>query len=368
MLQAPSLESAPNDTAPVISISRPLIGDDEQRAVAEVLQSGMLAQGPRVATFESEFAEYCGVPYAIATSSGTAALHLALLAHEIGPGDEVITSPFSFVASANAIRYTGATPVFADIDRETFNLDPHDVERRITARTRAIMPVHLFGLAADMAAFTQLCARHGLVLLEDACQAHGATVAGRKAGSFGTASFSFYATKNMTTGEGGMVTTRDERVADRVKLLRNHGMRVRYSYEQIGFNLRMTDLQAALGLVQLRRLDEFNKIRQRNASYFTEHLSDVVECPRVPLQREHVFHQYTVRVPAKRRASLAAALSSHGIGTGIYYPSSLAEGEPNAWEFAETARACEEVLSLPVHPLVTAENLEHIVRRLRDAI
>ena len=256
----------------MIPIARPNIGEDEKQAVLAVLNSGMLAQGKQVQAFEEAFAAYCGVKYAVATSSGTTALHLALLAHNIGPGDEVITSPFSFIATANSIRYTGAESVFADID-SYYNLSPTLTEAAITPRTKVIMPVHLYGQPADMDKFMDIAKRHNLIIIEDACQAHGAEFKGKKVGSFGTGCFSFYPTKNITSGEGGMVTTNDPDIADRVRLLRNHGMRQRYYHETMGFNFRMTDIHAAIGLAQLKKLDMFNDMRISNAHYLTAHMT-----------------------------------------------------------------------------------------------
>jgi dTDP-4-amino-4,6-dideoxygalactose transaminase len=244
-----------------IPISRPAISQTEVSAVVDVLRSGQLAQGAVVAAFETAFAGYIGTRYAVATSSGTTALHLALLAHGIGPGDEVIVPPFSFVASANAIRYTGATPVFADIDKDTLNLSPRAVRACVTHRTRAIVAVHLYGSPCDKAELDDISTEYGLALVEDACQAHGAEFDGRRVGTFGTGCFSFYATKNMTCGEGGMITTSDPTIAERIRLLRSHGMRVAYVHEELGYNHRLTDVHAAIGLAQLSRLDELNAWR-----------------------------------------------------------------------------------------------------------
>ena len=260
----------------MIPIAQPLMGEEEKRAVIAVLESGMLAQGPKVEEFEKAFAALWGVRHAVATSSGTTALHVALLAHGVGPGDEVITSPFTFISSANSILFVGARPVFVDIDESSFNIDPSLIEARITPRTRALLPVHLFGNPCDMEAIMAIAARHGLIVIEDAAQAHGASIQGRKVGSFGTGCFSFYPTKNMTTAEGGMVTTDDDQVAEKARLLRSHGMRKRYYHDFLGYNFRMTDLQAALGLAQLAKLEVFNEKRIANARYLTEHLRDVV--------------------------------------------------------------------------------------------
>lgn len=353
-----------------IPIAQPLLGPEESRAVEAVLASGEIAQGRWVAEFEAAFAEFCGARYAVATSSGTTALHLALLAHGIGPGDEVITTPFTFVASSNAILYVGAEPVFADIQRDTFNIDPDAVERLITPRTRAVLPVDLFGHPADLPRLRALCRDRGLVLIEDACQAHGAEIAGERAGSQGTACFSFYPTKNMTTSEGGMVTTDDPRVADTARQLRQHGAQRTYQHETLGFNFRMTNIQAAIGLEQLKKLPRFNQQRFANATFYTEHLRGV-QTPVTRARARHVFHQYTVRVPEQREA-LAAALASRGIETRVYYPTPVhrqplyeARGYGSV-PLPEAERAAAEVLSLPIHPAVAADDLQFIVDNVNE--
>ncbi|MBN1582040.1 MAG: DegT/DnrJ/EryC1/StrS family aminotransferase [Anaerolineae bacterium] len=348
----------------MIHIAQPQIGEDEKQAVWAVLESGMLAQGSRVAEFETKFADYCGVKHAIATSSGTTALHAALLAHKIGPGDEVVTTPFTFIASANSIRYVGATPVFADIDPVTFNIDPAAVEQAITERTRAIMPVHLFGLTCDMDALLGIAQKHNLVVLEDACQAHGAEFGGKRAGGFGTGSFSFYPTKNMTTAEGGIITTNDDDIAEQARMIRQHGMRRRYYHDEMGYNFRMTDVHAAIGLAQLPRLEKFNETRIANAAYLGAHLTKGVVTPTVPAGYRHVFHQYTIRVPGGRRDEVLEGLRERGVGCGVYYPvpvhkQRIYEGTDCLCPKAE--QASEEVLSLPIHPGLAQGDLEHIV-------
>ncbi len=350
----------------MIPIAKPLIGDEEKQAVLEVLDSGMLAQGPRVEAFEKAFAGMCGVAYAVATTSGTTALHTALLAHGIGPGDEVITTSFTFIASANSILYTGAKPVFVDIDPATFNIDPEQVESAITPRTRAILPVHLFGLPCDMDPLMEIAKKHGLVVLEDACQSHGAEYKGRKAGAFGTGAFSLYPTKNMTSAEGGMITTDDPAIAEKCRVIRQHGMRRRYYHDELGFNFRMTDICAAIGLAQLRKLEKFNAARQANALFLSANLQGVA-VPRVPADRTHVYHQYTVRVPHGRRDALLKYLGEHGVGTAVYYPVPVHRqtvyteqlGYRQSLPQAECAAA--EVLSLPVHPALAPSDLETIV-------
>jgi perosamine synthetase len=348
----------------VIPISRPLIGEEEKEAILAVLESGRLAQGPRVEEFEAEFARFCGVRHAVATSSGTTALAAALLAHRIGPGDEVITSPFTFIASANAILFTGAMPVFVDIDEASFNVDPALIEEKVTPRTRALLPVHLYGYPCDMDAIMDLARRHNLVVVEDACQAHGAAIRGRRVGSFGTGCFSFYPSKNMTTAEGGMITTDDDQIAEAARLLRNHGQSQLYHHVALGYNFRMTELQAALGLVQLKRLPEWTQKRRENASFLSERLSNVVT-PQVKEGYEHVFHQYTVRVGRDRDGALER-LSRAGIGARVYYPLPVHQqpfyrelGYHDSLPVAESMS--REVLSLPVHPGLAEEDLNEIV-------
>ncbi len=350
----------------MIPLARPQIGEEEKAAVLEVLASGQLAQGPRVREFEERFAAWCSVKYAVATSSGTSALHVALLAHEIGPGDEVITTPFSFIASANCALYVGARPVFVDIEPDYFTLDPAQVAERITPRTRAVLAVHLFGQPCDMDALAAVAEAHNLILIEDACQSHGATFNGRKVGAWGTACYSFYPTKNMTTIEGGMITTHDARIAERARLLRDHGSPKRYHHEIVGYNLRMTDLQAALGLAQLAKVDAWNAQRQANAAYLTERLAGVagVSTPRLRERATHVFHQYTLRLGD--RDAMVQRLTQHGIGVAVHYPTPIHQqpvyrqlGYADSLPQAEAAS--REVLSLPVHPSLSTRDLELIV-------
>jgi dTDP-4-amino-4,6-dideoxygalactose transaminase len=350
----------------MIPISKPYIGEKEKRAVLDVLDSGYIVQGPRTAELERRFADLCGVRHAIATSSGTTALHLALMAHGIGPGDEVITTPFTFIASVNSILFTAATPVFADIEESTFNIDPQQVRRAITPRTKAIMPVHLYGQLADMDELQALAREHNLILIEDACQAVGATYKGQRAGSFGTGVFSLYATKNVMAGEGGMITTNDDEVAARCRLLRNHGMERRYYHETVGYNFRLTDLNAALGLAQLERLEQFTERRRTNAAYFNERLHSVTTPTEAP-NREHVWHQYTIRIDSGRdRDQCAARLQQAGVGTGIFYPIPAHKHQymrdivgDVTMPIAE--KLAGEVLSLPVHPQLNEEDLNTIV-------
>jgi dTDP-4-amino-4,6-dideoxygalactose transaminase len=357
--------------AKMIYMAKPQIGDEEKQAVMEVLDSGMIAQGPRVKAFEDAFAEMCGVKHAIATTSGTTALHVALLAHGIGQGDEVITSAFTFIASANSILFTGAKPVFVDIDPRTFNIDPDKIEAAITPKTKAIMPVHLYGLACDMDPILSIAEKHGLAIIEDACQSHGAVYKGKKAGSFGTGTFSLYPTKNITSGEGGMITTNDPVIDEKCRVIRQHGMRRRYYHDELGYNFRMTDVHAAIGLAQLKKLDKFNSIRQTNAKFLSENLKGVV-VPYVPDEQTHVFHQFTVRVPNGKRDALRSHLQENGVGSEVYYPVPIhqqsfyvSDLEYNE-SLPETENAAQEVLSLPVHAGLTPSDLETIVAALNE--
>ncbi len=364
----------------MILVARPLLDDEEKAAIHRVLASGQLAQGENVAAFEQRFAEVCHVREAIAVSSGTAALHLALLAHNVGPGDEVITTAFSFAATANVILLVGATPVFVDIEPGTFTLDPALVEAAITPRTKAIMPVHLYGHPANMKRLMALAEAHNLVIIEDACQAHAASIDGKPVGSFGTGCFSFYATKNITTGEGGMVTTDDPEIAERVRLLRSHGQKERYYHVTPGYNLRMTEIQAALGLAQIEKLERFTEQRIANAAFLTEHLRGSVQTPMARPGYRHVYHQYTIRVP-EYRDEWMAYLHTRGIGTAVHYPLPIHQ-QPFYREKADelkflsaskmmsdirlpvTEMAAKQVLSLPVHPALSAEDLTTIVREV----
>jgi len=353
----------------MIPIARPLIDEDEKEAVLEVLDSGHIAQGPKVREFEERFAELCGVKYAIATTSGTSALHVALLAHEIGPGDEVITSPFSFIASANCALFVSARPVFADIEAEFFTIDPDEISKRVTSKTKAILPIHLYGQPCDMNAINQIAQKHDLLILEDACQAHGATYQGLPVGSFGTACFSFYPTKNITTIEGGMITTDDAEIAERARLIRDHGSPQRYEHIVLGYNLRMNDVQAAIGLVQLPKLQEWNSKRQANAAYLTAELSKIegIMPPKIREGSQHVFHQYTIRINDRDKA--AQKLREKGIGVGVHYPSPIHKqplyqelGYHDSLPLSEIAS--KEVLSLPVHPSLTKADLDQIVEAI----
>lgn len=349
-----------------IRIAQPSIGDEEKAAVLRVLERGVLSQGPETSALEVEMAGFVGAQDAVAVSSGSAALHLALLAHGVGQGDEVITTAFTFVATVNSILHVGARPVFAEIEERTFNLDPAAIEPLITSRTRAILPVHLFGCPCDLEAIGAIARSHGLVVIEDAAQAIGASLRGRMVGSFGTTAFSLYATKNATSGEGGVITTDSPAIADRIRLLRNHGARRRYEHELLGYNYRLSELHAAIGRVQLRRQPELGQARAGNAARLSSELRQVT-VPSVPPAVRHAWHQYTVRVPAETgRDVLADRLAAEGIETGVYYrtPAHLVPhvralaGDSN---LPVTEALAQEVLSLPVHPGLSNEDLDLII-------
>ncbi|WP_128475869.1 DegT/DnrJ/EryC1/StrS family aminotransferase [Halorussus pelagicus] len=357
----------------MIPIADPEMGEREIERVREVMESGRIADGPEVRAFEEEFAEFCGTDRGVATSNGTTALHTAFEALGIGPGDKVVTTPFSFVASANAIRLAGAEPVFADIDPETYNLDPVAVEEvvRREADVAAILPVHLYGLPAEMDHLLDIADDHDLAVIEDAAQAHGAAFRDQRVGSLGDAAcFSLYPTKNMTTGEGGVVTTDRDDVAERAESFVNHGRPPEGGYEHVsvGHNFRLTSIAAAIGRVQLDRLPDYNEARRANAAYLTDSLVDAdVTTPTEPADRTHVYHQYTIRTDD--RDGLAAHLDEVGIGTGVYYPTPIHE-QPAYDDVIHDApvaeRAAERTLSLPIHPNVSERDLRTIVSAIRE--
>jgi dTDP-4-amino-4,6-dideoxygalactose transaminase len=329
-----------------------------------ILESGRLVQGEFVARLEAEFAAYIGVGHAIAASSGTAALMLACVACGLSSGDEVVTTPFSFVATANAILFAGARPVFVDVQETDGLLDPALVEAAITPATQAILPVHLYGRPCNMTALSAIAQRHGLAIIEDAAQAHGAAWKGKKTGSFGAGCFSLYATKNVFAGEGGLITTDDPDLARRLRLLRDHGQDGRYNHVALGYNFRLTEIQAALALSGLRHLDENNDRRRHIAAYYSKHLRGVVT-PREQPDEHHVFHQYTVRVPGDRD-DLVDYLAQREIETAIHYPVIIPDqpyyGALGAWGDFPVARSlAREVLSLPVNPALTDEEVRHVV-------
>ena len=355
-------------------------GKEEEDLVLEVIRSGNVAQGAKVAEFETRFAEMIGVKHAVAVNNGTTALVAALQVLDLEPGDEVVTSPFTFVATLNAILEAGATARFADISESDFNVTAETLSAAISDRTRVLMPVHLYGQIADMAAISTLATDRGLAIVEDTAQSHGSHQDGRYAGTTGIGTFSFYATKNITTGEGGVITTDDDGLADRLRVLRNQGMRARYQYEVAGHNYRMTDLQAALGLPQLGRYDALVTARQANAERLRQGLTDVrgIVAPQQLTGRRHVWHQFTVRVTPESgitRDELSAKLGEAGVGSGIYYPKLVFDydsyrdrADVVTGEFPVAERVVQEVLSLPVHPALQPADLDTIVEAIRKAV
>ena len=347
-----------------IPAAKPLIGDEERDAVDRVLRSGMLAQGPEVKAFEEEFSEHFGLGRpCVAVNSGTSGLHLGLLASGIRAGDEVIVPSFTFAATANSVALTGATPVFADIALDDFTLEPAAVEAAISSRTKAIMPVHLYGHPAKMGALREIADRHGLMLFEDAAQAHGASLNGTPVGAFGTfGMFSLYPTKNMTSGEGGMVSCSDEVIERNVRLYRNQGMLQQYHNEVVGMNNRMTDIHAAIGRVQLTKVDGWTKQRQANAAFLSAHLEGVV-VPAVAVGAVHVYHQYTIRIADDRDGFAKALREEYHVGSGMFYPVPNHRLKPFQvdQDLENTELAARECLSLPVHPSLSSGDLERIV-------
>jgi len=353
-----------------IPISRPIIGAAEETAVLEVLRSGMIAGGAKVTAFEESFAQFIGADHAIAVNSGTSALIIGLAAIGIGPGDEVIVPSFTFAATANAVAFLGAQPIFADVNPETYVITSETVAPLINNRTKAVMPVHLFGHPSPLEELLALTAAHNLDLLEDAAQSHGATDQGSMTGSAGTfAAFSFYPTKNMTTGEGGMITTSNSEVNRLSRLLRNQGMGQRYVHEVVGLNERMTDIAAAIGLVQLNQLSQWTDKRRENAAFYDKNLNPILNPPVVTERVHHVYHQYTIRPPDRERT--IAALEEQGIGYGIYYPIPTHLQAPyvsNATHLPVTEMLAAEVLSIPVRPDLASAERKIIVEVLNASV
>jgi perosamine synthetase len=365
-----------------VALTVPAIGEDEVAAVSRVLRSGQLAQGPEVAAFESEIAAYTGLTHAVAVNSGTAALHAGLAAMGVGPGDRVLTTPFTFAASATPILMLGARPYFRDIDPRTFDLDVTALAAEHDQNARAAVVVDLFGLAVDPAGVSALRAR-GVRVFEDACQAIGASRDGVPAGKAAdAASLSFYATKNLTTGEGGMLLTEDAGIAAAARRFRHHGQGDRYEYLELGYNLRMTDMAAALGRVQLARLPGLDAARRANAEFYARELAGVpgLTLPFVPPGAHHVYHQFSVLIDGARtpngrdRDATRAALAALGVASGIYYPKPLhlhplfAKLGYARGDFPVAERVASEILALPVHPLLERADREYVVRSLREAL
>lgn len=362
----------------MIPISTVRLGPAVEAKVLEVIRSGSIAQGPMVAEFEKRFAELVGARHAVAVNNGTTALVAAIQSLGLKPGDEVITSPFTFIATLNAILEAGAIVRFGDIREEDFALDPASVRDQITDRTRVIMPVHLYGQAADMAPLVEIAREHSLTIVEDGAQAHGATYRGQGVGTFGIGCFSFYATKNLTTGEGGIITTNDDEIADTLRVMRNQGMRARYEYVMAGHNYRLTDLQAAVVLPQLDEYDSLLTARRANAAALSAGLDgiDGLVLPQQLEGREHVWHQYTVLLPETvDRQGFVDALAAEGVGSGIYYPKPVYDYETYA-DRSDVIRSETPVsdsvamrcVSLPVHQHLADGDVDTIIAAVRKVL
>ncbi|MFP3946660.1 MAG: DegT/DnrJ/EryC1/StrS family aminotransferase [Archaeoglobaceae archaeon] len=359
-----------------ISIASPVIGKEEIDQVGEVLISGKLAMGRKVEDFEKDFSKYLGVPHSVSVANGTVALWLALEASGIGEGDEVITTPFSFIATANSILFCKAKPVFVDIDPQTYNINPVKVQEKISSRTKAVIGVHLFGHPFDVKAMNEICEDNGLTLIEDAAQAHGAEFNGTKVGTTGIGCFSFYPTKNMTTGEGGMITVNNKTLDHRLRLMRNHGDEGKYDHTMLGYNLRMTDLQAAIGIEQLKKLDSMNTARIRNAQYYDKNINvEGIIKPHVKNNVKHVYHQYVLRVEdhPMSREEFMHYLSSKGVGSAVHYPKPIYM-QPVYQQMGYRQGICpvaeemaRKVVSIPVHPKMSEEELEYVVDVINDS-
>jgi perosamine synthetase len=373
-----------------VPITKPSLGEEEARAPFESIKSGWVTQGPKVAEFEKAVADYVGAKHGVATTSCTTGLHLALAAANIGPGDEVIVPSFTFIASANAILYTGATVVFCEVDPKTFNIDPADAEKRITKKTKAIMPIDQIGLSADMDAINDIAKRHGLDVVEDAAPAIGEDYKGRKVGSNAHQTvFSFHPRKVITTGEGGMITTDDEAIADRARKLRAHGMSVSdldrhksdrviiEEYPELGFNYRMTDIQASIGLVQLRRLPELLRIRRERAARYNAELADVkgIEVPFVPKYASHTYQSYCLRLTKDctlDREDLMTNLLRRGIATRRGVMASHLEktytSRYGKVSLPVTEEATRSTMLIPLYATMTDEEQDWVVESLREEL
>jgi len=359
----------------MIPIVKIRLSEAEKQAVMDVLDSGALAQGKKVEELESQFAGLCDTKYAIAVCNGTAALHTALHSAGIKKGDEVITTPFTFIATANSIRMCDAVPVFVDVDPRTFNIDPEKIEAAITKKTKAIMPVHLYGQCCDMDKIMKIAKKHNLKVIEDAAQAVGASFNGKMAGSFGdAATFSLYATKNIMCGEGGIVATNNKEVMEKARLFRHHGQGMQYDYVSMGYNYRLTDIHAAIAVEQMKHLKDLTEKRQKNARAIMEGIKGTkgIEAPFIDSRATHVFHQLTIKVTedcSLTRDELKAFLKEKGIGSAIYYPlpihlSSVYGYKNGTFPIAEKLSA--QVLSLPCHPLLEEQDIQKIIEVFRE--
>jgi dTDP-4-amino-4,6-dideoxygalactose transaminase len=349
------------------------IEDEILRAISEVCDSQYFALGPAVSQFEENIAKYIGCTYAVGVSSGTDALLVSLMAAEIKPGDEVITTAFTFFATAGSIYRLGAKPVFVDIEKDSYNIDPSKIEEKITKKTRAIIPVHLYGQAANMTEIEKIAKRHNLIIIEDAAQAIGATANGISCGNFGTyGCFSFYPTKNLGAfGDGGLVTTNDESICEKLKSLRDHGQKPRYYYNMIGGNFRLDSIQAAVLNVKLKYLDTWNEKRRQNAAIYDKLFAgSVVKNPKIGSGNVCIYHQYTIAVP--QRDELHKFLTEKIIGCAIFYPKPLhlqkcfSELGYKPGDLPVTEKICDDVLSLPIYAELSREQIEYVAKTILD--
>ena len=355
-----------------IPLSKVYIDDDIKKAVLKVLDGGWYILGERVKEFERKFADFCGVKHAVCTSSGTAAIFLSLLAIDIKPGDEVIVPSFSFIATASPVLHAGAKPIFTDVNLRTYTMPQDEVKRKLSKRTKAIIPVHLFGHPADMDPIMKISEENNLVVIEDACQAHGAEYKGRKVGGIGhIACFSFYPSKNMTVcGDGGIITTNNEEIAEKIRMLRDHGRLEKHTHKIIGYNLRFNEIQAAIGIKQLERLPSWNEARRKIAQVYNEALNNLVVTPVEEHWAKHVYHMYVIRT--KKRGDLQEFLKKKGISTGIHYPIPIHKqpaitsmlGQRSSLRNSELAT--ETVLSLPIYPQLITSKIEYVCAKIRE--
>jgi dTDP-4-amino-4,6-dideoxygalactose transaminase len=364
------------EIVPMVDLKRQYQGIKKEifQVITEIFNNGQYILGPRVSEFEKKIADYYGVSEAVGVASGTDAIHLSINALGIGEGDEVITTPFTFFATVEAILYTGARPVFVDVEQDTFNMDAGQIEAKITDKTRAILPVHIFGQMADMEDISKIAKRHGLKVIEDCAQSFGANLNGKKAGSFGnTGCFSFYPSKNLGGyGDGGIIILNDTKIADKVRKLRNHGSQSSYIHEDVGFNSRLDEIQAGILLVKLKYIDEYNIARRQKAALYTELLSDKVKCPVEKKGAYHVFHQYTIR--SNKRHEIQKRLRDKRVSSVVYYPVPLHLQKALRFlgykegDFPVAEKSADEVLSLPIYPELEESVIEKIAEIIRAVV
>jgi len=355
-----------------IPLSKVYMDDETVEAVSEVLGSGWYVLGEKVREFEKRFAEFCGVKHAVCTSSGTAAIFLSLLAIDLRPGDEVIVPSFSFIATASPVLQIGAKPIFTDVNLRTYTLTQHEVKQKLSKRTKAIIPVHLFGHPADMDPIMKIAEENNLVVIEDACQAHGAEYKGRKVGGIGQiACFSFYPSKNMTVcGDGGIVTTNNDEIAEKIRMIRDHGRIEKYTHKIVGYNLRFNEIQAAIGIKQLEKLQGWNEARRKIAQAYNEALNNLVVVPVEEHWAKRVYHMYVIRT--EKRNNLRQFLRENGISTGIHYPIPIPKqpamtnvlGELSSFKNSELA--AKTVLSLPLYPQLSINEIECVCAKISE--